>query len=675
MNTVKSFWVGWGSLCVAGAGAYYFAKKQINEDRATRYKKEQEKKRLMGQMEAEERAYKDLSAASSDSPSHEANVDPAPTRHAPTNSREQVIEKSKYEATALAHAAPSLALQSYCRKVQEFKSRKSTSESARPFTPQQLNSIDVLQRNLGHQIIKMASHQLAIAKAAFSAGLLRPDPVSLSRDEIAHFHSLLNDVVTQCTPQNVQKCKRWILENIVQSTARCTAFGKYLTGLSGSFSNTSTSTDSSKREPSIKRKRLHLLYLINDILFHAKYRSNDASICSKFQPILVSLFESAAVPKTGPKHLQKISDLLSIWEEKSYYSPEYIDKLREAVKNASESGPSIDAGNSAAAVDTSASKTSKSVPFVMPAMHGDPSTPWFDLPAGNLIPHIVPNSMRPINPDMVKPLQFIAGPADENLVVAVKALLDDVQTIFGPGSEGTDKISWDIDELGQRIELDEITGEGVGVGAGVTVQAGSEDTAIQTIRPEVTMAEGEGIALHTARPAHLLLIVDAGGMIAALVLGLDIGHQFRDFSERAPPNQSLPPNPPPFPQDFNPNFPPPPPPPFPPQVPMQNMPYNGTGGQYGGWPPPPPPPLPNPYQNAYFNPAASQSGVWPPPPPPPPNMPMPPYQGNPPAPGPGGWHTQPPPPPPPPLGNGGGQIQNGWNNSQYNRGGRGNYRG
>ena len=50
----------------------------------------------------------------------------------------------------------------------------------------------------------MASHQLAIAKATFSAGLLRPDPTSLSRDEIANFHSLLNSVVVQCSPINVQ---------------------------------------------------------------------------------------------------------------------------------------------------------------------------------------------------------------------------------------------------------------------------------------------------------------------------------------------------------------------------------------------------------------------------------------------------------------------------------------
>ncbi|CCU82078.1 hypothetical protein BGHDH14_bgh06841 [Blumeria hordei DH14] len=46
MNTVKSFWVGWGALCVAGGGAYYFAKKSINAEKMERFEAEQKRKRL-----------------------------------------------------------------------------------------------------------------------------------------------------------------------------------------------------------------------------------------------------------------------------------------------------------------------------------------------------------------------------------------------------------------------------------------------------------------------------------------------------------------------------------------------------------------------------------------------------------------------------------------------------
>ncbi|KAF3132711.1 hypothetical protein TWF703_007177 [Orbilia oligospora] len=37
MNTVKSFWVGWGSLIVGGGAAYYFAKQSIDADRREKH--------------------------------------------------------------------------------------------------------------------------------------------------------------------------------------------------------------------------------------------------------------------------------------------------------------------------------------------------------------------------------------------------------------------------------------------------------------------------------------------------------------------------------------------------------------------------------------------------------------------------------------------------------------
>ena len=50
----------------------------------------------------------------------------------------------------------------------------------------------------------MASHQLAIAKLTLSAGLIRPDPHSVPKDEIAHFHALLDKTLARCSPTNVQ---------------------------------------------------------------------------------------------------------------------------------------------------------------------------------------------------------------------------------------------------------------------------------------------------------------------------------------------------------------------------------------------------------------------------------------------------------------------------------------
>lgn len=114
MNTIRSTWIGWGALCIAGGGAYYFAKQQINADRQARYEADMKRKAQMAAMEAEHRrkeaqtpsdspslkratiAQKTATGGADDagSPSSEASRDPAPTRHEP----ETVLEKSKYEA-------------------------------------------------------------------------------------------------------------------------------------------------------------------------------------------------------------------------------------------------------------------------------------------------------------------------------------------------------------------------------------------------------------------------------------------------------------------------------------------------------------------------------------------------------------------------------------------------
>ncbi|TVY71163.1 hypothetical protein LSUE1_G005994 [Lachnellula suecica] len=100
MNTVRSFWVGWGSLCAAGGAAYYFAKKSINEDRATRFEADRRRREIQASLEYQPSASSTKTPPRSDasgSPSQEANIDPAPTRHAPESEEQRVRMKSKYE--------------------------------------------------------------------------------------------------------------------------------------------------------------------------------------------------------------------------------------------------------------------------------------------------------------------------------------------------------------------------------------------------------------------------------------------------------------------------------------------------------------------------------------------------------------------------------------------------
>ena len=116
---------GWGVLIAAGGGAYYFAKKSINADRAARTAVDRERNSQQVRFREQE-MQADLARSSKPSytptsisstaraqnantavmgddtahPSQEASgLDPAPTRHAPETESQRVAEKSKYEAT------------------------------------------------------------------------------------------------------------------------------------------------------------------------------------------------------------------------------------------------------------------------------------------------------------------------------------------------------------------------------------------------------------------------------------------------------------------------------------------------------------------------------------------------------------------------------------------------
>ncbi|KAF2090751.1 hypothetical protein K490DRAFT_53709 [Saccharata proteae CBS 121410] len=102
MNTIRSTIYGWGALIVAGGGAYYFAKKNINAERAEKAAADRRRKEMQIRLEHGDMTASSGNAASADSasnPSQEASADPAPTRHAPETQGQQVFEKSKYEAS------------------------------------------------------------------------------------------------------------------------------------------------------------------------------------------------------------------------------------------------------------------------------------------------------------------------------------------------------------------------------------------------------------------------------------------------------------------------------------------------------------------------------------------------------------------------------------------------
>jgi hypothetical protein len=252
-----------------------------------------------------------------------------------------------------------------------------------------------------------------------------------------------------------------LCHNIVPSNTRTIAFGKYLVVLAASRQKDEQyAVAGVQGNSSAQRLRLHLLYVVNDVLHWTKFHDgralSEALAKALFSAISQILCISAARDE-APKHRKYLADLISIWDESEYFSPGQLEELKCSFQIACEKGE-------VALTDTLAKTASlehgKEVPWTMPAMHGDPLTPYYDLPAANMMPHIVPNSSRPIDTYRMTPLQFKHGPADPKLVSVVQDFLKDVDEIYNPQDEvGT--VVTDIDAMGQTIVLDEM-GERIG---------------------------------------------------------------------------------------------------------------------------------------------------------------------------------------------------------------------
>ncbi|KAI7766143.1 hypothetical protein LZL87_001256 [Fusarium oxysporum] len=293
----------------------------------------------------------------------------------------------------------------------------------------------------------MATPELAIAKATLSATLFRADPTSLSRPEVEAFFPILTDALAKCSRPNVQKCKVWIIDKIAPSAARTTALAKYFNALSKSLQD-----DGSR--PSIKRRRLHLLYVLNDVLYHAVTRNDDFKFATAWEPVLPGMIASAAAFDNCPKHKQKIADLIRLWENQQYVKSSFAKKLEDALA----SGVAPQTAQEAQPSNVTL-KLAKDAPFTLPSFHGDSTVPWYDLPATTWLPHLTPNSTKPMFPDQIRPIQLAAGPADKVLVNAVQDLLGEVERMFSKEQKWNDEPGNDLNELGERVVLDEITGE------------------------------------------------------------------------------------------------------------------------------------------------------------------------------------------------------------------------
>lgn len=161
-----------------------------------------------------------------------------------------------------------------------------------------------------------------------------------------------------------------------------------------------------------------------------------------------------------PQHHARIYELLDLWDKQAFYPLTYIQKLRDTTKNAGKAPKDEqDAAEPPVGATSDFGLPRKDAPYIMPPTHGDPSIPFYDLPAGNMMPLIIPNSTAPINPQSMKPLQFATGPADPKLATVVDDFLRGVDSLDAVGFAGSEDCRNDVDELGRFFVRNATTGD------------------------------------------------------------------------------------------------------------------------------------------------------------------------------------------------------------------------
>lgn len=320
--------------------------------------------------------------------------------------------------------------------------------------------------------------------------------------------------------------------------------------------------------------------------------------------VLPTLFAQAAAE--GKKRTTaRLTGLIDIWEEAGYYPAETLGNLRLNLS----SGPQ----HATEPAKEETKVATKELPFIMPSTHGDPTAPFFDLPAASLMPHIIRDSSRPLRTNDIRALQLQPGPADEALVNALKDFLKDVKSIDDPYAALEDEgIVPDMDDMGQvyyKNEVDDVIGDTYYGWSRAFCEKMKARSQGDNVRRGRSRSASSSMS-RSRSPRKRRRYSSSRSHSRSSYRGRS---SQRDDSPAYAEKRSITPEPlPRFGNGFAANQPPPPPPT---QLPQQAMPH------MGGPPFRPPPMGPNGMPLLPPRPPNWQ-GPWPPPPPPPPQMNM-----------------------------------------------------
>lgn len=129
----------------------------------------------------------------------------------------------------------------------------------------------------------------------------------------SEFDQILAPIIQSCTKDSISAGKGWILQKAI-SPAACNAVVQFLLA---KVINVGKETSGPQPTGSPFLQRLHIIYLVNDVLHHC-VRKNADELKKALESVVVPMFccTSIGLPED---QLAKLNKLLTLWESKSNY--------------------------------------------------------------------------------------------------------------------------------------------------------------------------------------------------------------------------------------------------------------------------------------------------------------------------------------------------------------------
>ena len=162
----------------------------------------------------------------------------------------------------------------------------------------------VLQQNQKTQ----AEEAITKAREARLEEMARSCKVSLS-----HFNTLLTPIMETCTKDSISSGKSWMFQQGTDMETNL-LLAEYL-----SFRATNQNTPFTKK--------LHLIYLVNDVLHHCVRKNNDV-MKEALETVAAPMYCSAAQVASGDE-MEKLSKLITLWTSKNkFFTEETLDQMK-----------------------------------------------------------------------------------------------------------------------------------------------------------------------------------------------------------------------------------------------------------------------------------------------------------------------------------------------------------